>query len=368
MQLPTWFGKSLLALSSAVATFVAIDIVLLAIMGPVHVVENFYVSDPRYGYRMQPHLVFEFANPYHGYRATVRTNALGLRGGEVRIPKLSGVYRILLLGDSMTAGLEVDQEDTFAAVCERRLDGQRRTEVINAGVRGYNLDNVLGFLQTDGLALEPDLVVYVFTDNDLVTKPEFSPVQGDISRGFSLGGLRGRLIASSHLGYRLELLRQRVFLRRQRDRREDSATRRMLPGGLISFFTHAPDDPAMPFRLTAGRIEALASLCRAREIPFLLAEAPQRAEIDPQAQAWLATQLAGRTAPLDFDGERRYLDHVAKRIGVPRVDPIPAFRAGFPRDRDYWFHRDGHLNVPGHRLMGEVLAEAIGASEFFRAR
>jgi lysophospholipase L1-like esterase len=357
----------LLAVASAVATVVAVDLVLLVFLGPVHVVENFYTPDPRLGYRMRPHAVFEFANPYHGYRATVRTNALGLRGPEVRVPKLPSVYRILLLGDSMTAGLEVDEEDTFAAGCERLLGARRRTEVINAGVRGYNLDNVLGFLQAEGLGLEPDLVVYVFTDNDLITKPEFSPATADVSRGFSLGGVRGRLMAYSHLTYRLELLRQQLLLRRQRDRREDRAPRQTLPGGLVAFFTHAPDDPAEPFRLTAGRIAALAELCRARGIDFMLAAAPQREEIDPQAQAWLAKQLAGQMGQLDFDGERHYLDRVAAEIGVPRVDPIPAFRAHFLHDRDYWFHRDGHLNARGHEQMAAVLAGAIAATERFRA-
>jgi lysophospholipase L1-like esterase len=366
--MPAWLGKLLLTVASAVVTLVAVDLVLLAVLGPVHVLEDFYTPDPRFGYRMRPHAVFEFANPYHGYHATVRTNALGLRGPEVRVPKTPGVYRILLAGDSMTAGLEVNQEETFAAGCERLLGATRRTEVINAGVRGYNLDNVLGFLRAEGLALEPDLVVYVFTDNDLITKPAYSPASADVSRGFSLGGVRGRLMAYSHLTYRLELLRQQLLLRRQRDRREERAARQTLPGGLVTFFTHAPDDPAEPFQLTADRIAALAEMCRARGIDFMLAAAPQREEIDPHAQAWLERQLAGQLGPLDFDGERRYLDHVAARIGVPRIDPIPAFRAHFPDDHDYWFHRDGHLNRRGHERMAAVLAEAIEKLAHFQAR
>jgi hypothetical protein len=141
-RLPGWLGKLLLAAASVLVTLVAADLLLLAVLGPVRVVENFYEPDARCGYRMRPNLVFEFASPYHGYRATVRTNALGLRGPDVVVPKPAGTYRVLLLGDSMTAGLEVNENETFAAVCVERLRGPRHVEVVNAGVRGYNLDNV----------------------------------------------------------------------------------------------------------------------------------------------------------------------------------------------------------------------------------
>ena len=53
---------------------------------------------------------------------------------------------------------------------------------MNAGVRGYNLDNIVGYLDAEGLALDPDLVVYVFTDNDLTTEPAFRPEKTDASR------------------------------------------------------------------------------------------------------------------------------------------------------------------------------------------
>jgi hypothetical protein len=221
-------------------------------------------------------------------------------------------------------------------------------------------------LQTAGLGLEPDLVVYVFTDNDLITKAAYSPATADVSRGFSIGGARGRLLAYSHLTYRLELLRQQLLLRRARDRREEGAARQTVPGGLVAFFTHAPDDPAAPFRLTAERIAVLAELCRTHGIEFMLTAAPQREEIDPRAQGWLANQLAGRMGRLDFDGERRYLDRVATQLGVPRADPIPAFRASLAQDGDYWFHRDGHLNERGHRRMAAVLADAIASLRSFR--
>ncbi len=355
-------AKIALALGSALATLVAVDLVLLLVQGPVRVVEDFYEPAPDYAYKMQPNLTFEFANPYHGYRGTVHTNALGLRGGPVVVPKPPGVARILFIGDSMTAGLEVNENDTFEAVCSRLLGGAPHIDVVNAGVRGYNLDNVLAFLQNVGIGLEPDLVVYTFVDNDLTANADFSPETSDWSRGLTLSGLAGRIAAYSHLTYRFQLLQQQITLRRQTDNKQNE--RVYVPRGLYALFTtttYLTDASAV---LTGQRIAYMDSLCRVHGARFVLAGAPHRLEISPPAQDWLRQQLlkstaADAAAAPDFDGVRRYLDWVAERAGCARVDPIPAFRAGLPQARDYWFHKDDHLNVRGHRLFGEIMAEKL---------
>ena len=350
-------AKIALGLGSALATLVAVDLVLLLVQGPVRVVEDFYEPAPDYGYKMQPNLTFEFANPYHGYRGTVHTNALGLRGRPVVVPKPPGVARILFIGDSMTAGLEVNDDDTYAAVCGRLLGGAPHIDVVNAGVRGYNLDNVLAFLQDVGVGLEPDLVVYTFVDNDLTAQPDFSPETSDWSRGSTMSGLAGRLAAYSHLTYRFELLRQQIALRRQTD--TSPSERVYVPRPLFSLFTttkYATDPTSV---LTAQRIAYMDSLCRVHGARFVLAGAPHRLEISLSAQEWLRKQLWSTAAAPDFDGVRHYLDWAAQRAGCERVDPVPEFRARLARERDYWFHKDDHLNTRGHRLFGEVLAEKL---------
>lgn len=348
-------GKLLLVIGSVIVTWLVADLVLLLVFGPVRTVEDFYEPDRQCGYRMKPDLEFVFASPYHGYAATIRTNELGWRDDPIWVPKPPGTYRVLLLGDSMTAGLEVDKDETFEAVCERRLATQRPTEVLNSGVRGYNLDNIIGSFQSDGLRVEPDLVVYVFTDNDLTGKETFEPETTDASRGFSLRGLVGRVATYSHITYRLELLRQRIQLRRARDH-EPPGDVRHLPGGIVSFFSVSDWEAYAPFLQTARRIEYLARACAEHGIPFVLAGAPQREAIDPEAQRFLSEVLQ---EPLDFDGMSRYLDWVAGRLGVERFDPTPTFRQRLATDKDYWFHKDGHLNARGHHLMGELLAAKI---------
>jgi len=97
-------------------------------------------------------------------------NSSGLRGPEFSLPKPGGVFRILLLGDSVTHGLFVSEEGTFARKLERLLNQQTdgtRFEVLNAGVNGYTLYNELEYYKAKGAAFEADLVISVFCMNDV---------------------------------------------------------------------------------------------------------------------------------------------------------------------------------------------------------
>ncbi len=99
-----------------------------------------------------------------GYHVRYEINAMGFRGPEIA-PKLPGVRRLLLDGDSMTEGHGVPFEDTFPA----RLDGELKGagwQAINIGVQGgsplYYAANAERFL-----ALEPDVIVLTLFENDI---------------------------------------------------------------------------------------------------------------------------------------------------------------------------------------------------------
>lgn len=94
-------------------------------------------------------------------RVAFRTNAFGLRGPEILIPKPAGVFRVICLGDDTTIARELDEEDTY---CERmRVHLQERTqlqvEVINAGLPGGCPLTGLLLLRHRLLGLQPDLVL-----------------------------------------------------------------------------------------------------------------------------------------------------------------------------------------------------------------
>jgi lysophospholipase L1-like esterase len=114
--------------------------------------------------------------------ANVSINSHGERDREYAIPKPENTYRIVGLGDSITFGLMVDQDDIFLSVLEERLgDGY---EVINAGVPAYNTQQEYYQLKDRLLEYEPDMVIYNFFNNDdapsdmLMTYNDYSDTPG----------------------------------------------------------------------------------------------------------------------------------------------------------------------------------------------
>jgi len=132
----------------------------------IEVVEH---PQPGAGYTlMKPNRHYEWGG------IPVDINAHGLRGPDVGFDKPVGTYRILNLGDSVAMGWGVREEETYGQQLARQLNAEsdgRRYEVINAGVPGWNLENEHAYLQAEGLAYRPDLVVLdVTVVNDIYGK------------------------------------------------------------------------------------------------------------------------------------------------------------------------------------------------------
>lgn len=100
----------------------------------------------------------------------VTTNALGLRCAEIR-PKADNEFRILSLGESSTFGARVEDHETYSARLEELLnarDDSRIYRVINAGVSGYTSFQSVKYLETRGLQLQPDLILFYHEQNDFL--------------------------------------------------------------------------------------------------------------------------------------------------------------------------------------------------------
>ena len=102
-----------------------------------------------------------------GTKQDIHINSHNLREREIPYEREAGVRRVLVVGDSQVAGFEVAEGETFTRVAERALRAEGiPIEVINAGFRGYGTDQVLLWLQEEGLRYRPDLVIYVWAYND----------------------------------------------------------------------------------------------------------------------------------------------------------------------------------------------------------
>jgi len=87
----------------------------------------------------------------------VYTNSSGFRGRrEYDLNKPESVVRILCLGDSFVFGFGVEDHETFCS----RLEAQgENIEVLNLGVPGYGVDQLLLYYRTVAKAYQPDYVL-----------------------------------------------------------------------------------------------------------------------------------------------------------------------------------------------------------------
>jgi hypothetical protein len=96
------------------------------------------------------------------------TNSLGLRGDEPSDEGRGGAFRIVVLGDSWTVGINVENEESYPAQLARLLQeaaGPRRVDVLNFGVIGGRAETGRRLLPRV-LALQPDLVIVAYAQND----------------------------------------------------------------------------------------------------------------------------------------------------------------------------------------------------------
>lgn len=135
---------------------------------------NFQLSD-------NPLLEYELRPGSQDYKLTI--SSAGLRDREFPLQKEEGIYRIVVLGDSVTFGLYCNQTSTYAKHLEGMLNryappGAPRFEVLNLGVTGYNTTQIAERLRVVGLPYEPDMVIYGYVIND----PQFYSLEAQALR------------------------------------------------------------------------------------------------------------------------------------------------------------------------------------------
>jgi lysophospholipase L1-like esterase len=122
---------------------------------------RFWKYDALLGWAHQPGQEGIFETPQ--FRTFVHINQKGLRDSEHSYERLNDADRILVLGDSFAWGYGVEESERFSQLLETSLGA----EVVNAGVSGYSTDQEFLWFRNEGIKYDIDLVIVVFTGNDI---------------------------------------------------------------------------------------------------------------------------------------------------------------------------------------------------------
>ncbi len=104
----------------------------------------------------------------HRWRKSERINAWGFRERDFDPIKPEGVYRIAVIGDSITYGQGVLESDRFTNLLEAHLNtGEESYQVLNFGRRGAETIHHLQILENPVMQLDPDFVLLQWYTNDV---------------------------------------------------------------------------------------------------------------------------------------------------------------------------------------------------------
>lgn len=274
------------------------------------------ISDPVLVYKHAPGL----RRTYQGVEVT--TNEWGLRDRALT-PKQADELRILLLGDSVTFGWGVPVEATFGRKLETILSAQlaRPVRTVNTGVGSYNTVQEYAVLKTYADAIEPDLVLLLYVDNDINSNnPPFDPWSKLSLQGKSPPEALTILLRKSWL-YRLgEFTWQHSFAKR--------------PTKL--------DPRARGMQESMEALGAIAHFCQERGLPFVAFY------LRP-----IGEPLAGFSAAMLAE-----LQSCGQSHGFPVVDVGPWWAQG---DRRLLTNSvvDAHPNARGHEILAKGMAEYL---------
>jgi len=105
---------------------------------------------------------------YHNL-VKIHTNNEGFRDIEHTTAKPDDTFRIVVLGDSFTMGVNVEFTDVYTSVLQDKFDqmGSNRYEILNFGGADYDTRQELEILKEKVLKFNPDLVIVGFVLNDI---------------------------------------------------------------------------------------------------------------------------------------------------------------------------------------------------------
>lgn len=299
------------------------------------------VDSPPGQYRRSETRAFEHRPGFRGRDKLgnlIVINSQGLREEDYPLEKPEGVYRILVLGDSVTFGENVAAEESFPKQMQHLLNEARtgpKVEVLNAGVRGYNTYQELLMLEEVGLLYDPDLVIVCYVVNDA---DPFSNQAGLINPKYK------RLIALK------EFVKRHSYLYAFLKRLFVLAKTRTKPGSVedttLGHFSEG--DPG--WLASYASLEEIKQVTGERGVRFMMAVMPQIKGIKP-----------GDTYP---ERNQRIHDRILKAgrdLGIDTVDLLPVLQGHDPEALKIFSKDTLHPNPLGHRLLAEKLSGHIRA-------
>ncbi len=285
--------------------------------------------------------------PYNTYFST---NSFGAR---ITGPFIPAAPTVLMLGDSFTMALQVNNEETFSSIVQK----QTGMNVLNFGVLGYNPYHYLVLLNRTLEKFNTKFVIVNFyISNDFVL-PAVDPGKGcqTIAANGYLVANKTSLFFSARMwlhhnshafNFLLEILNRSDWLKMMFYKIEIAATPPDAPEALLF------DDGEEQYNNTFAVLDEINKITKAHNATLVLAAIPASYHIDEKQ--WNAFwQRYGSSVPDREKPYKKFAEFAASR-NITLIDMRAVLQ------KEYFGKRDNHYNAKGHKVHAEKLAEILG--------
>lgn len=263
------------------------------------------------------------------------TNAHGYRDYDYSYSKEAGVFRIVVIGDSVAEGQGVKIRDTFAKVLEKDLNRltkgtEKSVEVIVLAQSGYSTSQELFLLEHEALRYSPDLIIWSYVLND-PANPVYHNSNGELG-----------LYYFKPILHTANFVARKLFEINERIKKDNCATE-------YNAFLHC-----VYWDQVTANIEKIAAISEQSRIPAIFLIHPifeEDGSFDNYSLASLHAELGA----------------AATAVGMPVVDVLGAYRSHSAQELTLPLERGFdqlHPNEEGHRIVADYLVEYILAAGY----
>lgn len=345
----------------------------------------------------------------------VRINSDGLRDHEHAIVKPDGIFRIAVIGDSYCEAFPVSLDEAFWSIMGKKLEEcdafpGKRIEIINFGVSGYGTASELLTLREKVWKYSPDLVLLAVTTNNDVTDnsralkrtddyPYFVYQGAQLALDDSFQNSRSFLFGRSRIGrfgvwlrthsrlvqaiiqgsQGFKILRASWQAKRSQDAQPAPRTGSEEPGkppeksdlfarstelGADNLIYLEPNNPVWndAWRVTEGLIVLMRDEVNRAGAQFLVVTLSNGPQVLPDARQ--REEFKRRLGIVDLFYPDNRIKALGSREGIPVLTLAPELQK-FAEQNNVFLHGfgknigNGHWNVTGNRVAGELIAKKI---------
>ena len=331
------------------------------------VLTDYFICDDRLGWVFEPEQSGFRINRRYEYAIRARINSAGFHDVEHEIAKPAGTVRLVLLGDSMLAGMQVPLDNVFARRLANRLnaDGDGRFGVINCATDGYGTAQAWLMFDERCARYDPDVVVLgVYYYNDFLDnyhaggstnhplayrcgRPYFSVEDTGLTPTV---GVAER--ATLSLGERIDRVLRFSYLYQVLVPYYDKGLGRAFKNKDV-YRVEYPADVSKAWGITKQLLLAVDAAVRSQEAKLVVMLIPSRWEI---YTSWGAADW-GSAEGLDIDRPSTLLREFLDENGIVYFDLRPAFKAYVSGGAEpLFFRHDPHWTQSGNELAATAYA------------